>query len=146
MKISRFIELYKNFGGDIAFSALAASRFWKMNYVKHRKILNYLENKYADFIKNYKPQKPLSVLSKAEFKNYIWTLWWQTDNYEEFPDVVKISHNSIRKFSTAASGAPAHEFRVLTQKNFCFYAMLPKHILEKFQAGKITITHLSDII
>ena len=67
MKISRFIELYKNFGGDIAFSALAASRFWKMNYVKHRKILNYLENKYADFIKNYKPQKPLSVLSKVEF-------------------------------------------------------------------------------
>ena len=136
MKISRFIELYKNFGGGVAFSALAASRFWKMNYVKHRKILNYLEEKYAGFIKNYKPGKPLAL----ENKNYIWSLWWQSDKYEDFPDVVKISHYSIKKFRAA------HEFKILTQKNFRDYVNLPDYILEKFESAKITITHLSDII
>ena len=140
MKISRFFELYKNFGGGVAFSALAASRFWKMNYVKHRKVLNYLEEKYAGFIKNFKLRKPPAVENKIDCKNYIWTLWWQSDKYEDFPDVVKISHDSIKKF------CGSHEFKILTQKNFQNYVVLPDYVLEKFNAGKITITHLSDII
>ena len=137
MKISRFIELYKNFGSEIAFAALGASRFWKMNYVKHHKILNYLEKNYSDFIKNY---KPCSNEFSNKFQNSIWTMWWQDDKYENLPDVVKICHTSIKKFGGS------HDFKILTQKNFCEFINLPDYIFEKFEAGKITITHLSDII
>ncbi len=134
MKISRFIELYKNFGGDVAFAALGASRFWKMNYVKHRKVLNYLQKNYSDFIQNYKP-RPCDFSNKNQ--NTIWTLWWQGGN---IPDVVKISHSSINKFRGS------HDFKILTRNDFRDYVNLPDYILEKFNAGKITITHLSDII
>jgi len=137
MKISRFIELYRNFGSDVAFAALGASRFWKMNYVKHRKILNYLQKNYSGFIKNYAPC-PNGFNNK--FQNSVWSVWWQDDNFDSLPDVVKISHASIKKFIGGRT------FRILTQKNFRDYVNLPDYILEKFKAGKITITHLTDII
>ena len=134
MKISRFIELYKNFGSDVAFAALGASRFWKINYIKHRCILKYLKKNYSGFIKNYKSD---SVNLKNENPSAVWTMWWQGG---ELPDVVKICHSSIKNF------CGPHTFRILNKENFCEYVKLPDYIFEKLTAGKITITHLSDII
>ena len=90
-----------------------------------------------DFIKNYKPQK---FEFNNKFQSSIWSLWWQDDKFENLPDVVKICYSSIKKFGGS------HDFQILTQKNFRELVNLPDYILEKFNAGKITITHLSDII
>ncbi|MBQ9419343.1 MAG: capsular polysaccharide synthesis protein [Synergistaceae bacterium] len=147
MKIRHFIDLYKNFGSGVAWSALGASRFWRMNFVKHRKILDYLKANYSDFIESYRS----SPLPRGETgaagggstsinKNIspIWTVWWQ--GVDNLPDIVKICHASIRRH------CGSHPFIILTSENFGDYVTLPAHVLEKFHSGAITVTHLTDII
>ena len=148
MKLRHFIDLYRNFGSDVAWSALGASRFWRMNFTKHRKILDYLRTHYASFIESYKNSvrsEELGVRSEdptstSDDKNVspIWTIWWQ--GLDALPDIVKISHASIRRHCAS------HPFNVLTSQNFGDYVSLPAHVLEKFHSGAITITHLTDII
>ena len=139
MKISKFIELYKNFGSDVAFSALGASRFRAMSSVKHKCILEYLKKNYSEVIVQYKEKDFYLKTNETQKENSaIWTLWWQGE--ENLPDIVKICHASVREH------CGSHPFKVLTQKNLFKYVNLPEYIWEKFHAGAITITHLSDII
>ena len=138
MKIKRFIELYKTFSPRVAFSAAAASRFFSASPWKHKTIVNYLKNKYADFISDYK-----SKLKKYKSKNHetsgiIWTMWWQGE--ENLPETVKICHASVRE------NCKSHDFKIITKENFRDYINLPDYIFEKVDAGIITLTHFSDIM
>ena len=68
----------------------------------------------------------------------IWTLWWQGE--ENAPALVKRCFDNMRKYSNGA------EVRVLDKDNYQEYVTIPEIIDKKFNAGKITITHLSDVI
>lgn len=71
-------------------------------------------------------------------EKYIWTLWWQGE--ENAPELVKKCFINMKKYSGGA------EVVILDECNYRNYVDIPEIINEKFKEGKITITHLSDII
>lgn len=68
----------------------------------------------------------------------IWTMWWQGE--DAAPPVVRLCLASMRRHANGA------QVCVLDRDNYRQYLTLPEHILQKTQAGQITLTHLSDII
>ncbi|MCR4818206.1 MAG: capsular polysaccharide synthesis protein, partial [Fretibacterium sp.] len=138
MKLSQIKMLYREFGPEIAFSAAGASRFRSLAPWKHRCILRYLRETYAPLIARYQQERSVKTCPDSQVPGTIWTLWWQGE--EHLPEVVRMCHASVRRH------CGEHPFKVLTQDNYQEYVTLPGFVMEKFQAGAITITHLSDII
>lgn len=138
MKLSQIKRLYKEFGPEIAFSAAGASRFRSLAPWKHRCILRYLREAYAPLIAQYQQGPKGADRSDSQAPGTIWTVWWQGE--DNLPEVVRLCHASVRR------NCGDHPFKVLTQANYQEYVTLPGCVMEKFQAGAITITHLSDII
>ena len=138
MKLKQIRRLYAEFGPEIAFSAAGASRFRSMAPWKHRCILRYLRENYAPLIARYQKEQPGAGHSAPQAPGTIWTLWWQGE--DNLPEVVRLCHASVRRH------CGGHPFKILTQDNYQEYVTLPDCVLEKFQRGAITITHLSDII
>ncbi len=70
----------------------------------------------------------------------VWVLWLQ--GMEQAPELVKMCVESLR------SNLPKEtaQLRVITIDNLAEYIELPSWIVEKFQQGAISLTHLSDII
>lgn len=70
----------------------------------------------------------------------VWVCWWQGE--ENTPDIVKVCINNIRK------NIPSDKcvFRLITLENCLDYVTFTDTIIRKFQEGKITLTHLSDIL
>lgn len=69
----------------------------------------------------------------------IWILWLQ--GFDQAPALVKKCCDSIFKYK------PEHfEIVLLTRRNMKEYIQLPAYVLEKYDTGIITATHLSDII
>lgn len=73
-------------------------------------------------------------------KYKIYTFWWQ--GFDEAPEIIKACHNSLCKHYDCNR----QELIVLDKNNVFDYVNLPDFILKKFEAGIISITHLSDII
>ncbi len=136
MKFTRFRELYTAFGADIAFSALAASRFRSASSLKHKCILRWLKQHYSGLIAQY-ADRP-SVRKSSTNIPAIWSMWWQ--GTENLPDVVKICYAGFRKY------CGSHPVKILTRENFRDYVDLPDYIFDRVDSGAITITHLSDIM
>ncbi|MBR0035852.1 MAG: capsular polysaccharide synthesis protein [Synergistaceae bacterium] len=136
MKFTRFLELYKTFGADIAFSALGASRFRRAYKLKHKCILRYLKQRYSRFIAGYECSP--SIAQTDNNIPAIWTMWWQ--GTENLPDIVKICYSGFRKY------CGIHPVKVLTRENFSDYVDLPGYIFDRVNSGAITITHLLDIV
>ena len=73
-------------------------------------------------------------------KHKIYKLWWQGIN--NAPTIVKICHESLlRNYDPKTQ-----EIVLLDKDNVLDYVKLPDYLMEKFYDGKISITHLSDII
>lgn len=68
----------------------------------------------------------------------IWTMWWQ--GKEDIPEIVECCINSIY------SNKGEHELVVLDKYNYINYVSLPESIIDKFNAGKIPIAQLVDMI
>lgn len=70
--------------------------------------------------------------------NKVWICWLQ--GYEQAPVLVKACIDSAKK------NMPNHEVIILTDENIGDYIELPEHICKKYQQGKISRTHYSDIV
>nr|WP_262918831.1 capsular polysaccharide synthesis protein [Bacteroides sp. ET71] len=68
----------------------------------------------------------------------VWFCWWQGE--ETMPDVAKACLNSIKMH------ADRHPVIVITEANHGDYVDLPDYIRTKVKQGKISLTHLSDIL
>ena len=68
----------------------------------------------------------------------IWVCWWQGE--ENMPDLVTTCYRSLLKNSNG------HPVILITKDNYKDYVSFPEHIMEKFEKGCISITHLSDIL
>ena len=94
-----------------------------------------LEKQYksvlADFDRNYQEKK-------HQHSNKIWVCWFQ--GIDNAPDIVKICVNSLKQ------NLPNKEIIILTDDNISDYAQLPEFIEEKYNAGKITKTHMTDLL
>ncbi|GBR74727.1 capsular polysaccharide synthesis protein [Candidatus Termititenax aidoneus] len=110
---------------------------------------NRFLNLYDPFVKKYLRWKLNDVI--AQYKNVsvppspskdkpypIWICWWQGE--ENMPEIVRSCYRSLRE---QAKGHPIH---LLTKDNYTSYVSLPDYVVNKFEQGFISITHLSDII
>lgn len=138
MSIKKKIQLYKEFGFKVAFASFSSSAFRRPMAITRQKdkvLVNYLKKNYYNVIQKY---KTLDISRKHGASDIIWSMWWQGE--DTAPEVVKACFASIRHH------AGIHKFKVITKENMLDYIDLPVHILEKVDAGLITLTHLSDII
>lgn len=125
--------ILKNYGITLCVLTVLV-RFTRLKYfvnLRHKYILNYLENCYSNKINiqdaecDYKPKCKI-----------IWTMWWQ----DERPEIIELCLKSMER------NIPNYKVIVISKENFKNYISLPAYILKKFDDGMITITHLSDII
>lgn len=98
-----------------------------------RKTYQYIKNKYGQFVEDQEIS-----LGVPEANPPIWVFWWQGE--ENAPLLIQRCIQSIRRH---ASG---HPVKVVDQHNYMDFVSLPPHILQKREAGIISLTHFSDIL
>ena len=76
--------------------------------------------------------------SKHEFSDKVWVCWFQ--GYESAPPLVKACINSMHRVM------PEKEIIILTKNNFKQYIELPDYIEKRFEKGKISMAHFSDLL
>ena len=108
-----------------------------INQKKHNVIINWLTKHYEYFISDYRDKIKNTPIS-SQIPKQIWICWW--DGIDIMPPVVKACYNSVLRH--------ANDFRVtvITKDNIGDFISIPDHIQKKIKSGRITITHLSDII
>ena len=68
----------------------------------------------------------------------VWSMWWQGE--AKLPEVIDLCFRNIRRH------CGTHPFRIITRENFGDYVELPSYVMDKFRAGTISVTLLSDIV
>lgn len=68
----------------------------------------------------------------------VWICWWQ--GMEEAPPLVQRCYRSM------CEHLKDWEITVITMQNYQDYVCFPPYIVEKWRAGKISLTHLSDLL
>ena len=142
MKIKRKLQLIKEFGLKIFLADFLASNVRISNFtarLRDRVFLNWLKKNYGNIILKYKnAENSPVILNETENSSPIWCVWWQGE--ENLPEVIDLCFSNIRKY------CGNHPFKIITEKNYREYVELPEYIIEKLNAGKITLTHFSDIM
>lgn len=75
-----------------------------------------------------------------ENKVPVWVCWWQGEN--EMPEVIKCCIDSIKRNLPQGTA----ELRLVTLENCMEYVTFSEAIINKFNEGKISYTHLSDAL
>lgn len=100
------------------------------------KIKRNLEHKYSckisDFMSSYKDNSPHNMSNK------VWVCWFQ--GIDNAPDLVKKCYWSLKK------NLSDREIILITSENMDEYVEFPQHILDKWKKGKITYTHMTDLL
>ena len=100
------------------------------------KIKKNLEKRYKkkidEFQSNYVDDKP------HEASNKVWICWFQ--GLDNAPALVKKCYESLKQNLTD------REIILVTSDNMCDYVKFPEFILEKWKAGQITHTHMTDLL
>lgn len=110
---------------------------WKFFYVKkHKAIAEYIEGHYSNIIQRY--QRIDEFCAPISETDPIWVFWYQ--GFDQAPVLVQQCLKSLKKNSGK------HPVIELDQDNFMKYVEIPKYIMEKFYAGKISVTQFSDIL
>lgn len=84
--------------------------------------------------------EPLECHDNFDGKIPVWTCWWQGEN--EMPELIRCCTESIKR------NLPSEEtaFRLITLENCTKYVTFTDTVIRKFNEGKISYTHLSDIL
>lgn len=137
------MKLKENYWPEIKFIFLAHifNPLWKPRTERRRrrgkysyeKVEKYLE-KYLPFVRNINPGS--NVVEKNEGSEKIFSIWFQGE--ENAPELVKVCFRRLRE-------TYGDRYIVLDNKNLRKWVKLPEFIWQKWEAGKITHAHLSDI-
>lgn len=84
------------------------------------------------FDRNYNSSLP------HEGSDKVWICWFQ--GMENAPDIVRKCFESVQR------NLSDKEIVLLTEENIGEYVTFPKHIQEKYEAGIITKTHMTDLL
>ena len=145
MEISKFWEILKK--GELGWKLpkkihLARTYGKKFFYVKNKNLKELviedqcyrkLEKEYGSFINNYKCNNYPKLSNRT-----VWICWLQ--GRDNAPELVKACINSIE------NNLKDFNIVILTEENISKYTMLPVHVMKKYNEGKITRTHFSDIL
>ncbi|WP_035765235.1 capsular polysaccharide synthesis protein [Butyrivibrio sp. NC2002] len=94
-------------------------------YKKYRHVLDKFEDEYN-------PDLP------HESSNKVWVCWFQ--GMENAPELVKKCYESVKKNLSDMNVI------LITSENMEQYVQFPKYIIEKWESGIITYTHLTDLL
>lgn len=84
--------------------------------------------------------RPLACADDFDGKIPVWMCWWQGE--EEMPELIRGCISRLRENLPADKTA----FRLITLENFMEYVTFTEAVLRRFHEGKITYTHLSDLL
>ena len=123
--------------GQVIVTGLSKKSLEMVRNAVHMKIYQRIKKRYSyildDFDLQYKADEYPTKSSKK-----VWVLWLQGIN--DAPIIVQKCYNSL------LAHLKDREIILLTEKNFSDYAILPDYIIEKYNKGIITRTHLSDLL
>lgn len=74
-----------------------------------------------------------------EHSKIIWTCWFQ--GLDTAPELIKACHRSLTNIVDQG-----YSIILITDANYKEYCDLPEYIVKKYEAGKITKTHFSDLL
>lgn len=100
------------------------------------KIKKSLEKKYKNEISEF--QSSYIDDKVHETSNKVWVCWFQ--GLDNAPDLVKRCYKSLKDNLTD------RDIVLITSENMCDYVDFPDYILEKWKAGQITHTHMTDLL
>lgn len=101
---------------------------------KHEIMLEYLAQDYDDFFKNYN----LCKESNKTNTNIIWMCWWQ--GIDNAPLIIRKCYESVLKHTKG------YRVILITNENYKDYVTFPNWLLEKYNKGYLSKTHLSDVL
>ena len=127
-------QLLGKFLGQIPY-VIGENNARKICEKRHNVTRGFLEKEFYEFIINYEFNTCNQKNSKI-----IWTLWMQ--GYENAPELVKSTIDSIRKFAELNN----FQFILLEENTIEKYIVFPKLIKEKMDLGVIDYTKISDIL
>lgn len=105
---------------------------------RNEQIFYSMQEKYSALIKKYS-QAVINEKTCPPVKDYqIYFCWLQGE--ENLPPIVRCCYNSLKQ------NAGRYKIVFIDEKNFSNYVDIAPHIIDKFRAGKISRTHLSDIL
>ncbi len=84
--------------------------------------------------------QPLDCADDFEGKMPVWVCWWQGEG--DMPELIWRCIRSIKEHLTEETVA----FRLITLENCMGYVSFTETVIRKFQEGKISYTHLSDLL
>lgn len=101
--------------------------------------LFWVKKGYLDFRQKYGEWLKKKEYANIEEKsNYVWVSWLQ--GYDEAPILIQRCIDSIRKYSEGQN------FCFITMQNYKEYVDVPDYLIQKLEAGRITLTFFSDIL
>lgn len=109
-----------------------------MAWKNHRSRRLQLAKDHAAVVKKYRLSDTWCDAAKEDISPYIWLCWW--DGEDAMSPLVKGCCERIRRLN------PHKEVILITYENMHEYTEFPEYILEKFQDGRITKTHMSDLL
>lgn len=127
-------QLLGKFLGQIPY-VIGENNARKICEKRHNATREFLEKEFYEFIINYEFNTCNQKNSKI-----IWTLWMQ--GYENAPELVKSTIDSIRKFAELNN----FQFILLEENTIEKYIVFPKLIKEKMDLGVMDYTKISDIL
>ena len=127
-------QLLGKFLGQIPY-VIGENNARKICEKRHKVTREFLEKEFYEFIINYEFNT-----CNQENSKIIWTLWMQ--GYENAPELVKSTIDSIRKFAELNN----FQFILLEENTIEKYVVFPKLIKEKMDLGVIDYTKISDIL
>ncbi|WP_299172899.1 capsular polysaccharide synthesis protein [uncultured Bacteroides sp.] len=107
----------------------------KRHLHKNEVIMETLRGKYGNLLSQYKSRTTQEGILPENAP--VWVCWWQGES--SMPEIVQICYQSLRKHTS-------HPIHLITKDSIGQYLQLPDFIEEKVQKGRITLTHLSDIL
>ena len=110
------------------------------NIAHNEQVLAFLQEKYSALIKKYSQavinEKTCPRVRPKDYK--IFFCWFQGE--QNLPPLVRCCYNSLKR------NAGRYKVVFIDEQNFSRYVDIAPHIIDKFRAGKISHTHLSDIL
>lgn len=105
-----------------------------------RAVEGYVSKFMEPIIDRYRDWEPKIQMSCVSKKMPVWCCWWQ--GIECMPELVRLCNDRLRQLIPVEEA----ELHMITQKNYRDYVDIPLYIIEKFEAGKMSITALSDVL
>lgn len=103
-------------------------------------IEEYVDRFMEPIVAKYRNWENLPLPCSDGAKVPVWCCWWQ--GTEQMPEIVRMCNDRLRQLIPEDQA----ELHMITADNYRDFVELPAYIIEKFEAGKMSITALSDIL